>query len=404
MIGAHKRTVSHNYAQAEHPAPDTQNPTPSTRAPQAPSYDRHLGPLPNEHSQPTDPRRPAPAWLARVFASRPKVPRWVPQLLGYALSAGCLVWVFHNSKIGDFLPQLRQLEWQWVALGMALDLLVYICHAWRWVLLFQPVDRLPFWRTVQAIYIGLFANEVLPLRVGELIRCYLVAHWNDQLISVVFASAAIERVIDGFWMILSFIVAAQHLPGIPHWLTYFVRALEVVVIVAAALLAYVMIHKSHAHAIVKESRWATVLRHVVEGLHTMGNGPTLARVMPVSFLYLILQVLSYWALMRAFQLDLSIWDAAAVLAIVRLGTVVPNAPGNIGLINVACVIALYNVFGVERNDAKDFSFVLWGALTLPLLAGGAIATALTGLNLGEIHHNARQRMHATETKPPEDLV
>jgi hypothetical protein len=108
--------------------------------------------------------------------------------------------------------------------------------------------------------------------------------------------------------------------------------------------------------------------------------------------------------MKAFQLDLSPWDAVAVLAIVRLGTVVPNAPGNIGLINAACVIALYNVFGVERNDARDFSIVLFLALTLPLLAGGAIATALTGLNLGEIHHHARQRMHSTEVKPPEDLV
>ena len=38
---------------------------------------------------------------------------------------------------------------------------------------------LPLWRTVQSIYIGLFANEVLPLRVGELIRCYLLAHWNS---------------------------------------------------------------------------------------------------------------------------------------------------------------------------------------------------------------------------------
>lgn len=331
------------------------------------------------------------------------MPRWLPQVLGYALSAVCLVWVFHDSKIGDLLPQLRQLEWQWLALGMALDLLVYVSHAWRWVLLYRPVDRLPFWRTVQAIYIGLFANEVLPLRVGELIRCYLVAHWNDQLISVVFASAAIERIIDGFWMIFSFIIAAQHLKGIPNWLTYSVRVLEVVIIVAGVLLAYVMVRKTHAHAMVKESRWAATLRHVVEGLHTMGDWRTLARVMPASFLYLVLQVFSYWALMKAFQLDLSAWDAAAVLAIVRLGTVVPNAPGNIGLINAACMIAL-KVFGVERNDARDFSLLLWGSLTLPLLVGGAIATALTGLNLGEIHHNARQRMHATETKPPEDLV
>lgn len=332
------------------------------------------------------------------------MPHWVPQFLGYTLSAGCLIWVLHSYRIADLLPQLRQLEWKWLALGVALDLLVYVCHAWRWLLLYRPIDRLPFWRTVQAIYIGLFANEVLPLRVGEIIRGYLVAHWNDQLLSVVFASIGIERLIDGFWMVLSFIVAVQHLRGIPGWLTDTVRFFEILVIGGTVLLAYVMIHKTHAHAMVRESRWASVLRHVVEGLHTMGNWRTLARVMPVSFLYLFLQVLSYWALMKSFQLDLSAWDAAAVLAIVRLGTAVPNAPANIGLIQAACVIALYNVEGVERNDATTFSFVLFLALTLPLLVGGAIATALTGLNIGEIHHHARQRMHATETKPPSDLV
>ena len=332
------------------------------------------------------------------------MPHWVPQFLGYVLSLGCLVWVLHNYKIRDLIPQLRQLEWKWVALGVALDLSVYVCQAWRWVLLYRPVDRLPFWSTVQAIYIGLFANEVLPLRVGELIRCYLVAHWNDQLLSVVFASAAIERLIDGFWMILSFVVVAQHLKGIPGWLADTARVMEVLVVVGTALLAYVMIHKTHAHAMVKESRWAAVLRHVGEGLHTMGNWRTLAQVMPVSFLYFFLQVFSYWALMKSYQLDLSLWDAAAVLSIVRVATAIPNAPANIGLIQAACVIALHDVSGLERNDATTFSFVLFLALTLPLLAGGAIATALTGLNIGEIHHHARQRMHATETKPPEDLV
>src|ERR1039458_4419214 len=85
----------------------------------------------------------------------------------------------------------------------------------------------------------------------------------------------------------------------------------------------------------------------------------------------------------------------------RVATVIPNSPANIGLIQAACVIALHDVSGLERNDATTFSFVLFLALTLPLLAGGAIATALTGLNIGEIHHHARQRMHATETKPPE---
>jgi len=243
----------------------------------------------------------------------------------------------------------------------------------------------------------------LPFRVGELIRCYLVAHWNDLLISVVFASAAIERLVDGFWMVLSFVIVTHRLKGIPGWLTDTVRLMEIVVVLGMALLAYVMIHKTHAHAMVRESRWAGVLRHVVEGLHTMGNRRTLTQVVPVSFIYLLLQVFSYWCLMKAFLLDLSIWEAAAVLAIVRLGTVIPNAPANIGLINAACLIALYNVFGLERNDAKDFAWVLWAALTLPLLVAGAIATALTGLNIGEIHAHARKGLQAGQIKVPEEI-
>ena len=321
----------------------------------------------------------------------------------YALSAGCLFWVLHSYKIRDLIPQRQELEWKWVILGVALDLSVYICQAWRWVLLYRPVNRLPFLSTVQAIYVGLFANEVLPLRVGELIRCYLVAHWNDELLSVVFASAAVERLIDGFWMILSFMIAAHHLRGIPPWMSDTVRVLEGGVLAGLALLAYVLIHQRHAHAIVKQSRWAVTLRHVLEGLQTMGNWRTMAKVVPASFVYLLIQVFSYWALMKAFELDLSVWDATTVLAIVRLGTVVPNAPGNIGLINAACVVAL-QALGVERNDAVKFSFLLLGAVTLPLLLAGAIATALTGFNIGEIHHHARQRMRSTEIRPPEDIV
>jgi len=86
---------------------------------------------------------------------------------------------------------------------------------------------------------------------------------------------------------------------------------------------------------------------------------------------------------------LSVWVAGGVLVIVRLGTVIPNAPGNLGLIQVACVVAL-RLFDVENDTAKTFSFVMFFALTLPLLIGGAVATALTGLNIGELRDRAQR--------------
>jgi uncharacterized protein (TIRG00374 family) len=322
-------------------------------------------------------------------AFRRWMPSWLPQVLGYAISAACLFWVLHNYNLSELTAAIRTLDWKWVALSVVADLSVYLAHAWRWNVLLGPVVRLRYWRTVQSIYIGLFANEVLPLRVGELIRCYLLAHWSDFRISLSFASAAVERLIDGFWMLAAFLVTAGFVKRIPRDLILLVQALGLLLLIGVALLVWVIYHKQHVHLVIRESRWASTLRHIVEGIHLMGNRRTIGFTVLVSGLYLLLQVVSVWALMNAYGFDLSFWVAGGVLVIVRLGTVIPNAPGNLGLIQVACVVAL-RLFDVENDTAKTFSFVMFFALTLPLLIGGAVATALTGLNIGELRDRAQR--------------
>jgi uncharacterized protein (TIRG00374 family) len=322
-----------------------------------------------------------------------KLPSWLPQAAGYTLSIACLAWVLHGYDVHEIEAAVKDLDWGWVSLCVLFDLLVYVCHGWRWTIVLTPIRRLPLWRTVQAIYIGLFANEVLPLRTGELIRCYLLAHWNGMYMSIVLASAAIERVMDGIWMVLAFLITANFIrlqPGIVD----VVRVVSVGLALAVAALIWIIFHKHHAHAVVKESRWAATLRHVVDGLHIMGNWRTLGKAMLVSLLYLVLQMLSLWALMKAYRLDLSFWAGAAVVVVVRFGTVIPNAPGNIGLFQLVCTGALM-LFDVEKDVAKTFSFLMFIALTLPLLLGGAIAVALTGLNLNDIRSRAKRGLEAT---------
>jgi uncharacterized protein (TIRG00374 family) len=309
------------------------------------------------------------------------------------VSIGCLVWVLHGYPLADLMPNIRSLDWRWVSIAVLADLSVYLTHAWRWNTLLSPIIRLRLGRTVQAIYIGLFANEVLPLRVGELIRCYLLAHWNDLRLSLGFASLGVERLIDGVWMLMAFLITASLVKGIPEDLVILVQIIGLLVLVGTVVLFWIIRHKQQAHAVVRESRWSSTLRHVLEGLHLMGNLRTLSLTSAISLLYLVLQFFTVYALMRAYGLDLSFWAAAGVLTIVRLATVVPNAPGNVGLFQAACVMALH-LFDVEKNDATTFSIILWGASTLPLLIGGAVATALTGSNIGELHNRAKRGLAA----------
>ena len=329
--------------------------------------------------------------------SRRKIPSWLPQALGYAISVVCLAWVLHGYDFNKLAHDFGTLDWKWVALACVADLTVYIVHGWRWQTLLAPVSRLGFWRTVQSIYIGLFANEVLPLRPGELIRCYLLAHWNDLRLSVGFASAAVERVIDGLWMLAAFIVTAAVASNMPGEILFVAEAMRAAAAGCARPLLLGGPLSSSRPCGLSESRWSATFRHIIEGLQLMGNSRTLALTAVISLIYFGLQVLTMWALMRAYGLDFGFWVAGGVLTIVRLGTLVPNAPGNVGLVNAAVIVAL-KLFEGNESDARGFSLIYLVAQTGPLLIGGAIATALTGLNIGELRDRARTRA-AQHAKP-----
>jgi uncharacterized membrane protein YbhN (UPF0104 family) len=175
------------------------------------------------------------------------------------------------------------------------------------------------------------------------------------------------------------------------------------VLFLSALLAFIAIHKRHAHTVFSRSRWAeslqNVVEHVIEGLHAMGNWRTLLPASGASLLYLVLQIIPVWALIKAYGLDLSFWAASAVLIIIRLGTVIPNAPGNAGVYQVLCVVSM-GLFGIDKTTAVGFAWTMFGVLTFPLLIGGFVAVLLTGLNLKEIRHRARTSM---QNRPPASL-
>jgi uncharacterized protein (TIRG00374 family) len=320
--------------------------------------------------------------------------------LGYAFAVACLVWVFHGVDWNAMGEQIRNLNWGLVALAILFDLSIYVCGGWRWSVLLLPVGQVSFWRAVQSIYIGLFANEVLPLRTGEVIRCYLLAHWSHIPLSLAISSAAIERILDGVWLVLAFL-ATSLLIDLPGYLVDGAWILGGFLAALLAILAAIAMWKHHAHAFASKSKSVAVLQRIIDGLHAMGNARTMAATFGISAIYLLLQIFSVYWLMVAYDLGLSFWAASAVLIITRLGTAVPNAPGNIGSFQFFSVLAL-SLFDVDKTRATGFSVVLFFTLTLPLLVGGFVAVALTGLKLGDIKRRATRGFEVATAQAPDD--
>jgi uncharacterized protein (TIRG00374 family) len=284
-----------------------------------------------------------------------------------------------------------------VTLAAMADLLVYVTQGWRWSLVLKPVGRPSFLRSIQAIYIGLFANEVLPLRTGEVIRCYLQARWSRIPFSVILSSAVVERLFDGIWLALGFLFVSRFGPDLPNYLLHGEKVLAGALAFTAVLLAIVIFWKHHAHRAVLRSRWSRVLWHVVEALHAMGRSRWFYAAFGVSLAYFALQIVPIYALMKGYGLDLS-WGVAAVLLVVlRIGTILPQAPGNVGSFQFFTVLAL-QLFGVDKSTAIGFSTILFVVTTVPLWLGGLVAVLFAGTNIMHLQRAAHETMNSTASR------
>lgn len=316
-----------------------------------------------------------------------QTPTWLIPAIGYAVSIACLYWVYRGFDWKGQLHRVAATDLHWVALAMLSDIAVYVCQGVRWRYLLRPLAAVSTWKATQAVYIGLFANEILPLRSGEVIRVYLMRKWSGLPLPVVASSVIIERLMDGIWLVICFYISSL-IVELPGWLERASQVLMLVLGGVSALVLWAVLHKSRAQEAVRSSRWGSMLRHVVDGVHDMGRSRWFAASFLASGLHLALQVVPLWAFMKGFHLDRSPWEAAAVLAVLRIGTILPQAPGNVGSFQALVLVAL-GALGIDRDTATGFATLLFFVITVPLWMAGFVALMLTRMRLTDLHREAR---------------
>jgi hypothetical protein len=315
---------------------------------------------------------------------------------GYGLAAACLVWLFHDVSWAAIGRDLRGIRWGLVAVGITVHVLSYVCQGWRWSLLLRPKGSLSAFEGAQAVYAGLFTNEILPMRVGEVVRAYLVSRWLSVGVSEVVPSMVVERLFDGVWLALALGATAIFVERLPPGLTHAGDIVGALVMTAAALFAFMVLRKHTPRAEPKpESRFALVRRlarlagSLEAGLREIGRSRTLYFSFAISVCVQGGQMTAFWLILRAYGIRLPFWTGVAAMLIVQLGTLIPNAPANVGTYQFFAVVGL-EMLGVDKNMATGFSLVVFVLLTLPLWLLGSLAVTRSGLTLASVRKRAAE--------------
>jgi glycosyltransferase 2 family protein len=321
------------------------------------------------------------------------------EIIGYAVAVLCLVWVLHDFHIVKSIRQMANVDWRWVLLGMGFDVISYGAQALRWKFLLTPFGRVRLTRTTRAVFAGLFANLVFPLRPGEFLRSYLISNQEGVTLGRVLGSVGVERLID-------LVIATASLGVVSLFVDLpqrFKRAADILGVVTLAIVAIIVAIILYLEFKLGQDQEIPVrathipgkIMRALTGLHAMGTAPSFYPAVLTSLALPGFQVLALWAMAKSYGLGLSFMACLVVLLVINLGVSLPNAPANVGSYQFFCVLGV-SIFGVEKTTATGFSFFAWFALTVPFVFLGFAALVRSGMTL----RSMRERVTGISRRVP----
>ena len=312
--------------------------------------------------------------------------QWLRAALAVAGFAGAiaLLW-WHGpawSTIGDAFTAVT---WQWVAAAVGFNLLsvLFRAVAWRTVIVqaFEPPYP-SFMLVFSAFSVGLFANAVLPGRIGELARVAVLNRRMHQegawarLLGTVFAHRVFDLV--AVIVLILYVLATAH---IPEWA---VTSMIAIVVAGVALFTIAVIGARYQRMTgLDEGLGAVrkVVRPARYGLGVMRRPGEAALACLLQLLGWTCQVFAVFTAMRAFGIHEGVPAAGLVLVLMNVATIFPLWPGNVGLVQAAVAIPLATSYGVAKGTGIAFGFGLQAIEASVGVGVGLIFLAREGLSI-----------------------
>jgi len=318
------------------------------------------------------------------------------------------IWfVIRDVDFALVVATIRQANWLLlVGISVPSYLAIVQLRALRWRHLTNPVQPIGLRPLFRATAIGFMANNIFPLRVGEVIRPWYLSQEVGAPSAALFGTVVLERVIDSI-MVIGLAAIAIALLGAGEGGILAKIAIALIPVAIAPLIGLVVLRVA-PHLVIGLVRWllrpfpARFGDYLLDALDRFGDG--LGALKGGSHLFwigfhsiLVWYVVSpipmlagFWALGIDFGSPFETLVAAWVtLATVALAVAIPSAPGFFGTYHAACKIAL-EPFGVAPEVAVALGTLIHGVfwVTLTLLGFAVLRSRHT--SLGELEQAAQE--------------
>ncbi len=286
-------------------------------------------------------------------------------IIGALIGAFFLYLAFRGVSWNDLVAGIKQVELVYLIPALILMLLIQLVRALRFGVILGPICPLGIKDLWDVLNIWGAANMVMPARLGEFVRPYLL-QTRGAPFSSVFGAVMVERFFDLTGLLILLAVVLWRTPNIPR-----VYSAVGLVLLGSLTVSYVIVLLILARRDAFEKVLACVLsilphraadflagvfQRLVDGFSTMASFKRAAIIFAYSvLLWTLFSVMTYIFLL-AFAIEVPFLVAVTIQVLLAMGVALPSAPGFVGTFHAAGRYALA-LFGIQAIVAVSFATV-----------------------------------------------
>ena len=347
--------------------------------------------------------------------------------IGFGTGALLLALFLVTVDLGRMGEALAGANYLYLAPGIGLYLVSVLFRTLRWQELLRHIRPMSVSRLYPVVVVGYMANNLLPLRLGELVRSYYVGEREGISKTASLATILVERVLDALTLLFFIAVISLFAPVAGLAKTFgdqtgvawplLVVALSVPFIIAFAMLLLFAQYPTRSGALAIAAaralpeRFESPVRHMIgmflHGLTPLRRPMTLAKLFALSVPIWILESALFLFVAYSFRFDqlhdnfgeLAI-SVVLVTAIANIASSVPAAPGGTGLFEIVTreTLVYLPTATIDRSVAGSFAIVVHAALLLPMIFLGQVFLWNENLSLRRLSAAGRIEPTVSETK------
>jgi len=292
-----------------------------------------------------------------------------------SLIAGYLA--FRNVQLQDVIAGIRQADSISVATVLLLIAGSQLLRSSRWGLLLEPLEPLSQRLLLPITCIGFLFVWILPARLGEVARPYLLQQNSKVGLSPAMGSVVLERLIDSTFLVvlLAICLPALRLPGLilSAFKGFAFILLAAVLLVLLGSLPAFRQRLFQVLSKVLPATWSEFLTRIADtfysGMQAVMSVKRLLSILALTSVIWGAAIAAFLLLFQSMDLHLGLLAATTVVVLTCLGIALPAAPGFIGNYHYACIVAM-GLFGVAKNTALAYAILIHFLTMVVLVAMG----------------------------------